>query len=99
MYSQKIFYYNGTLYYSPKFNGKGDAGYLDLSELGDKYKALPLPDHFDSEGKQPDIDSFLIINDIVYFTDQEAGSISPLPAKLYKMNIDGSELSLIAEKV
>ena len=99
LYSQKIFYYNGTLYYSPKFNGKGDAGYLDLSELGDKYKALPLPDHFDSEGKQPDIDSFLIINDIVYFTDQEAGSISPLPAKLYKMNIDGSELSLIAEKV
>lgn len=99
LYSQKIFYYNGTLYYSPKFNGKGDAGYLDLAELGDKYKALPLPDHFDNEGKQPDIDSFLIVNDVVYFTDQEAGSVSPLPAKLYRMNIDGSELNLIAEKV
>lgn len=101
LYADKLFNYNGITYYTPAFSGKGDTGYLDFSfsALGNKYKALTLPDMYDSYGRQVNIDSFIIVGDVVYFTDQEAGSVSPLPAKLYMMNLDGSACKLIAEDV
>ena len=101
LYADKLFNYNGITYYTPAFSGKGDTGYLDFSfsALGNKYKALTLPDMYDSYGRQVNIDSFIIVGDVVYFTDQEAGSVSPLPAKLYMMNLDGSACTLIAEDV
>ena len=99
LYADKLFDYNGATYYTPSFSGKGDTGNLDFSALGNKYKALTLPDMYDSYGRQVDIDSFIIVGDVVYFTDQEAGSVSPLPAKLYMMNLDGSACMLIAEDV
>ena len=99
LYADKLFDYNGVTYYTPSFSGKGDTGNLDFSALGNKYKALTLPDMYDSYGRQVDIDSFIIVGDVVYFTDQEAGSVSPLPAKLYMMNLDGSACKLIAEDV
>ena len=99
LYADKLFDYNGATYYTPSFSGKGDTGNLDFSALGNKYKALTLPDMYDSYGRQVNIDSFIIVGDVVYFTDQEAGSVSPLPAKLYMMNLDGSACKLIAEDV
>ena len=99
LYADKLFDYNGVTYYTPSFSGKGDTGNLDFSALGNKYKALTLPDMYDSYGRQVNIDSFIIVGDVVYFTDQEAGSVSPLPAKLYMMNLDGSACTLIAEDV
>ena len=99
LYADKLFDYNGVTYYTPSFSGKGDTGNLDFSALGNKYKALTLPDMYDSYGRQVNIDSFIIVGDVVYFTDQEAGSVSPLPAKLYMMNLDGSACKLIAEDV
>ena len=99
LYADKLFDYNGATYYTPSFSGKGDTGNLDFFALGNKYKALTLPDMYDSYGRQVNIDSFIIVGDVVYFTDQEAGSVSPLPAKLYMMNLDGSACKLIAEDV
>ena len=99
LYADKLFDYNGVTYYTPSFSGKGDTGNLDFSALRNKYKALTLPDMYDSYGRQVNIDSFIIVGDVVYFTDQEAGSVSPLPAKLYMMNLDGSACTLIAEDV
>lgn len=99
LYADKLFDYNGVTYYTPSFSGKGDTGNLDFSALGNKYKALTLPDMYDNYGRQVNIDSFIIVGDVVYFTDQEAGSVSPLPAKLYMMNLDGSACTLIAENV
>ena len=99
LYADKLFDYNGVTYYTPSFSGKGDTGNLDFSALGNKYKALTLPDMYDSYGRQVNIDSFIIVGDVVYFTDQEAGSVSPLPAKLYMMNLDGAACKLIAEDV
>lgn len=99
LYADKLFNYNGITYYTPAFSGKGDTGYLDFSALGATYRALTLPKQYDRYGRQIDIDSFIIVNDVVYFTDQSPGSISPLPSKLYKMNIDGSNCILIADDV
>ena len=102
LYSQKLFYYNGIIYYTPKFSGTGVShGVLDFSELGDNYKPLPVLYHYYSDEnsyREIDIDSFIIVNDVVYFTDQEPGSVST-PAKLYQMNLDGSCLCLLDEDV
>lgn len=101
LYSQKLFYYNGIIYYTSNFSGMGvSEGELDLSVLGENYKPLPVIDYYDTENtvRKIDVDSFIIINDVIYFTDQEPGSDSP-PAKLYKMNLDGSCLCLLDEDV
>jgi len=101
LYSQKLFYYNGIIYYTSNFSGMGvSEGVLDLSVLGENYKPLPVIDYYDTENtvRKIDVDSFIIINDVIYFTDQEPGSDSP-PAKLYKMNLDGSCLCLLDEDV
>ena len=103
VYSDKVFYYNGVIYYTPEFAGEGAGGYLDFSKAGEKYKALPLPDYTDAESqgynRKVDIDSFLIVDDIVYFTDQEPGTGETPPAKLYRMNLDGSNTTLMTSNV
>ena len=98
LYSQMVFYYDGVTYYTPTFSGYQE-GHLNFPTLGNEYKALPLPEYADNYGRQIDIDSFVIINDVVYFTNQSPGSVSPLPASLYKMNLDGSDFQLIQENV
>lgn len=103
LYSDKVFYYNGVIYYTPEFAGEGADGYLDFSKAGEKYKALPLPDYTDAESqgynRKVNIDSFLIVDDIVYFTDQEPGTGETPPAKLYRMNLDGSDTTLMTSNV
>ena len=98
IYSEKIFFYNGVTYYTPDFSGKSYSGYFDFSDLGETYKALPHPERY-SARRTIDIDSFLIVDGVVYFTDQEPGSVSPLPSRLFRMNLDGSDYMLIAENV
>ena len=71
--------------------------------MGNSYIALPLPDYSDAETqkytREINIDSFLIVDDIVYFTDQEPGSAYTMPARLYKMKLDGSDVKPIVSNV
>lgn len=103
VYSDKVFYYNGVIYYTSDFAGQGPSGYLDFSKAGEKYKALPLPDYTETEpqshNRKVNIDSFLIVDDVVYFTDQEPGTGETMPAKLYRMNLDGSNTTLMTSNV
>ena len=103
LYSDRLFYYNDKILYTSKIDGQTNAIHLFLSDLGNSYIALPLPDYSDAETqkytREINIDSFLIVDDIVYFTDQEPGSAYTMPARLYKMKLDGSDVKPIVSNV
>ena len=91
--------YDGKMYYTPVFAGKGINGYLNFSSVRSDYVALPQPSIYDNYGRQVNIDSFIVVDNIVYFADQSEGSIDPLPSTLYKMNLNGSNIVKIADNV
>lgn len=103
LYSDRLFYYNDKILYTSKIEGQTNFIHLFLSDLGNSYIALPLPDYSDAETqkytREINIDSFLIVDDIVYFTDQEPGSAYTMPARLYKMKLDGSDVKPIVSNV
>lgn len=103
VYSDRLFYYNDKILYTSKIEGQTNFIHLFLSDLGNSYIALPLPDYSDAETqkytREINIDSFLIVDDIVYFTDQEPGSAYTMPARLYKMKLDGSDVKPIVSNV
>ena len=99
IYSDKMNVYNGTMYYTPVFAGKGINGFLDFSSVKSDYIALPQPDAYDNYGRQLNIDSFIVLGDTVYFADQSQGSDGAMPATLYKMNLNGSDIVKIADNV
>lgn len=60
---------------------------------------MPQPDAYDNYGRQLNIDSFIVLGDTVYFADQSQGSDGAMPATLYKMNLNGSDIVKIADNV
>ena len=93
IYSDRIQKYNGTVYYSSVFSAQGDSGFFDFSSTNSSYQKLPIP----SDSIQ--IDSFVIVNDTVFFADRQSGTGSYMPSALYQMNLDGTGLTKITDNV
>lgn len=86
--------YNGKIYYVSKFEHQNLTGNIDMSYFGSQYVPLPV------FAERIQTDFFVIHNDVIYFADEESGSaMDYFPAKLYKCNLDGSGLTLIASEI
>ncbi len=84
--------YNGKIYYTSKFLYQGISGNINMSKVGSEFVKLPT---FSNN----QIDSFIIYDKKIYFVDQWEGTGEITSARLYRCNMNGSGLELLATNI